>query len=257
MRRLVVLVLVGVLAFTFVGSPTSRAATIASTWPVGAAPAGLALDASTGKVYVANSASVVYDINNPSAPPHGLVSVIDPATGPVGRMLTSQNSNFVLADSANGRLYSSNATYAASQNSVDVFDLNGGAQLASVSGVGGLMLALDAPAGRLFVGGRGLAVIDTTSDSVIASLPSPAGGAWFGAAVDAGLHRLDLSDASTANPGLYVFDDRDLTPLGQIVLGSTVRYAMAVDPARHLVFVAGSDPNGGSSAAFYVIDADT
>src|SRR5256712_1040822 len=258
MRRLVAIALVCSLALTFVGTPATRAAVVASSWSVGAAPFGLALDASTGKVYVANSGSVVYDINNPSAPARGLISVVDPATGSVGRILTSQTSNFVVTDSANRRLYSSNATYSASQTSVDVFDLDNGAQVASVSGVGGLMPALDASAGRLFVGGYGLTVIDTASNSVVMSMPSPAGGgAWFGAAVDAQRNRLFLTDGSNANPGLFVFDERDLSTVGEIALGSTVRYALAVDPVRHLVFVAGFDPSGGSAATLYVIDIDT
>ena len=258
MRRFVVLGLVGALAFTFVGTTTSGAATVSSTWPVGAAPFGLASDGSTGKVYVANSASAVYDINNPSAPARGLISVIDPSTGSVGRILTSQNSDFVLTDSANRRLYSSNATYAATQSSVDVFDLDSGAQVASVSGVGGLMPALDASAGRLFVGGHGLTVIDTATNSVVMSMPSPAGGgAWYGAAVDGGHNRLFLTDGSDTNPGLFVFDARDLSPIGQVALVSTVRYSLAVDPVRHLVFVAGSDPSGGSAATLYVVDVDT
>ena len=61
MRRLTGLVLVGVLAFTFVGSPASRAATVASTWPVGPQPFGLAVDEQTGKVYVANSGGAAPD----------------------------------------------------------------------------------------------------------------------------------------------------------------------------------------------------
>ena len=200
----------------------------------------------------------MYDINNPSAPARGLISVVDPATGSVAKMLTTQTSNFVVADSANRRLYSSNATYSASQTSVDVFDLDSGAQLASFSEAGGLMPALDAIANRLFVGGKGLTVIDTASNSVVASMPSPAGGgAWFGAAVDGQRNRLFLTDGSNMNPRLFAFDERDLSTLGEIALGSTVRYALAVDPVRHLVFVAGFDPSGGSAATLYVIDVDT
>ena len=257
MRRLVGLSLVGALLFTFVGSPASRAATVASSWPVGAAPFGLALDGSTGRVYVANSASAVYDMTNPSAPPRGVVSAADPGTGSVTRILTSLTSNFVVTDSANRRLYSSNATYSADQSSVDVFDLDSGAQLASVSGVGGLMPALDLSARRLFVGGKALAVIDTSTDGVIMSMPSPAGGAWFGAAVDPGRARLFLTDGSSTNPRLSVFDERDLSMIGEVPLGNAVRFALAVDPARHLAFVAGQDPTGGSGAAFYAIDVDT
>ncbi|MEK6227095.1 MAG: hypothetical protein AABM40_12495 [Chloroflexota bacterium] len=256
MRRFGAVGLICALAFTFVGNPTSRAATVSSSWPVGAAPFGLAVDAPTGKVYVGNSASAVYDINNPSAPPRGLISVVDPTTGSVGRILTTQTSNFVVTDSANRRLYSSNATYTASQTSVDVFDLDSGAQVASVSGVGGLMPALDASAGRLFVGGVGLTVIDTASNSVVMSMPAPAG-AWFGAAVDGQRNRLFLTDGSNTNPRLFVFDERDLSSVGQVAIGSTVRYALAVDPVRHLVFVAGFDPSGGSAGTLYVIDADT
>ncbi len=256
MRRLVVLALVGSLAFTFVASPASRAAMVASSWSVGAAPFGLALDSPTGKVYVANSASSVYDINHPSAPARGLVSVVDPATGSVGRILTSLTSNFVLVDSASRRLYSSNATYSASQESTDVFDLESGAQIASISGVGGLMPSLDAPAGRLFVGGHVLTAVDTSTNTVVMSMNAPAG-AWFGTAVDPQLHRLYLTDASSTNPRLFVFDDRDLSSVGQVALGTAVRYAIAVDQARHLVFIAGTDPSNASAATFYVIDADS
>src|SRR5207245_456375 len=213
MRRLVAIALVCSLALTFVGTPATRAAVVASSWSVGAAPFGLALDASTGRVYVANSGSSVYDITKPSSPPAGLSSVVDPAIGSVGRILTSLTSNFVVVDSASRRLYSSNATYSANQESVDVFDLGSGAQVATISGVGGLMPALDAPAGRLFVGGHALTVVDTSSNTVVTSMPALAG-VWFGAAVDPQLHRLYLTDASSTNPRVFVFDDRDLSSLG-------------------------------------------
>jgi DNA-binding beta-propeller fold protein YncE len=256
MRRLVVVALAFALAFTFVGTRATRAATVASSWPVGAAPFGLALDGSTGKVYVANSASLIYDINNPSAPARGLISVVDPASGSVGRILTSLTSNFVVADSAGRRLYSSNSTYSASQESLDVFDLDSAARVATISGAGGLMPALDAPASRLFVGGHALTVVDTSSNTVVMSMAAPAG-VWFGVAVDPQLHRLYLTDASSTNPRLFVFDDRDLSPVGQVVLGSTVRYAIAVDQTRHLVFLAGTDPSNASAATLYVIDGNT
>lgn len=259
MRRLGVLVLVGTFVFTFVGAPASRAATVSSTWPVGAGPFGVALDDPTGKVFVANSGSVVYDIQNPSAPPHGLISVVDPATGSVGRILTSQTSNFVLTDPANRRLYSSNAAQTSAELSLDVFDLDSGGKLATVAGVGGLMPALDAPLGRLFVGGNGLAVIDTATNTVIASMAPPAGGsAWFGAAVDASRHRLYLSDAASTNPRLYVFDDRDLSPIREVPIGGAVRYAIAVS-SNGQVIVGAADTMSGTFAgsALYVIDPDT
>jgi hypothetical protein len=103
MRRFVVLGLVGALAFSFVGFPASRAATIASSWPVGKAPFGLALDPATGKVYVANSQTAMLDGT-------GRISVVDPATSSVVSLTTSLSASFVVADASGRRLYSSNAS---------------------------------------------------------------------------------------------------------------------------------------------------
>src|SRR2546430_15770606 len=91
MRRLTGLVLVGVLAFTFVGSPASRAATVASSWPVGPQPFGLAVDEQTGKVYVANSGGAAPDGS-------GRLSVVDPATGSVDTIRTSLTANLVRSE---------------------------------------------------------------------------------------------------------------------------------------------------------------
>src|SRR5256885_2182549 len=167
MRRLVVLGLVGTLAFTFVGSPASRAATVASNWPVGKAPFGLASDSSTGKIYVANSETAMLDGT-------GRTSVVDTA------------------------------------------------------------------------------------------LPPPSGGAWLGVAVDPSRLRVYLTNADPNAPGLFAYDynaQGDLTPAStdpRIALTTTVRYAVTVDPVRHLIFAAGSDTTGGGApSAFYVIDPDT
>lgn len=262
MRRFVALTLVGALAFTSVGSPPSRAATVSSTWPVGAAPLGLALDDSTGKVYVANSGSSVVDISDPSAPARGLISVVDPTTGSVGRILTSLTSNFVVTDSASRRLYSSNASPSGTSASVDVFDLDSEATVASLPGVGGLSLALDAAAGRLFAGGRELTMIDTATNTPVGTPLAAPAGAWFGVAVDAASKRLYLADANEGAPRLYVYDydSQDVLTAATpptVALGTAIRFGLAVDPVRHLVFAAGSDTTGGTASAFYVIDPDT
>src|SRR2546423_8598849 len=239
MRRLVVLGLVGALAFTFVGSPASRAATVSSTWTVGQPPFGLAVDGSTGKVYVANSGSAIYDINNPSAGPRGLVSVVDPATGSVSRILTSQNSNFVVLDSAQRRLYSSNATTSGSSRSVDAIDIDSGAILASVA-VGGLGMALDPAGGRLYVADvRSLKVIHPATFAVVATVDAPATASWFGVAVDPDRHQLYVTNITETSPTFFVLDDHDLMTLAEIPLATSTRFAVAVDPASHLVFVAG------------------
>ncbi len=256
MRRLVVLGLVGALAFVFVGSPAGRAATIASSWPVGKAPFGLAFDATTGKVYVANTETATLAGT-------GRISVVDPATGSVGSLTTSLSATFVVADASGRRLYSSNAALSGSSTSVDVFDLDSGATLATIGGVGGLGLALDATAGRLFAGGPELNVIYTMTNTRVGTpLAAPAGSAWFGVVVDAGLKRLYLADANQSAPRLFVYeyDAQDVltaaTPPA-VALGTAIRFGLAVDPASHMVFAAGSDTSGGAASAFYVIDPGT
>jgi DNA-binding beta-propeller fold protein YncE len=241
MRRLVGFALVGALALTFVGSPASRAATVASSWPVGRAPFGIATDPTTGKVYVANSETAMPDGT-------GRVSVVDPATGAVTDLGTSLSANFVLVDAAARRLYSSNTTFSASQSSVDAFDLDTGVRLSSVSG-GGLSLAFDSASGRLFAGGTRLAVIDTSTLTVVSTVEPPSlGGAWFGVAVDPARDRLYLTDSNPTTPRLFVFNEHDLTPVTQVALSGVARYAIAVDASGN-VLVASSDPNGGAFPA--------
>ena len=255
MRRLVVLGLVGALAFAFVGTPASRAATIASSWPVGKAPSSLAFDSSTGKVYVANSLTAMPDRT-------GRISVVDPATGSVGNLTTSLSASFVLANASGRRLYSSNADLSGTTASVDVFNLDSGATVESIGGVGGLGLALDAAAGRLFAAGHELNMIDTATNARVGTPLAAPAGAWFGVAVDAGLRRLYISDANESAPKLFVYDydSQDVLTAATpptVALGTAIRLGLAVDPVRHLVFAAGADTTGGSASAFYVIDPAT
>jgi DNA-binding beta-propeller fold protein YncE len=258
MRRFAAVGLICALAFTFVGSPMSRAATIGSSWPVGSQPFTVAVDDATGKVYVADSGSVVYDINNPSSGPHGLISVVDPATGSVGRILTSLTSNFILVDTAGRRLYSSNGDINTGTRSVEVFDLDSGTRLASV-GVGGLGMALDRAAGRLYVCESGsIKVIDTTTFAVLASATAPMSAGWFSVASDPDRHHLYVTNIYEASPSLFVLDDRDLTTVATIPLPTATRFAIAVDPVTHYLFVAGGRYDGQAfTSALSAIDPDT
>jgi DNA-binding beta-propeller fold protein YncE len=256
MRRFVVLGLVGALAFSFVGSPASRAATLSSSWPVRQQPFGLAVDEQTGKVYVANSGTVVFDINDPSAA-HGVVSVIDPVTGFVERILTSHTANWVLVDAAARRLYSSNAALSGPGRSVDVFDIDSGASIASIP-VGGLGMALDPVAGRLYVcEGSSLRVIDTTSFAVLNTVPAPTSAVWSGVAADPERHQLYVTNLRETAPSFFLVDDRDLSVV-EIPFAMPTRFAVAVDPVSHLVFAAGGRWNGlAFTSALSVIDPDT
>ena len=248
MRRLIAVAMTCALSLTFVAVPTSRAATIASTWPVGKAPFGLALDSSTGKIYVANSETAMPDGT-------GRISVVDPASGTVASLTTTLSANFVLVDAAARRLYSSNTNFSASQSSIDAFDLDTGIRLPSVTG-GGLSLALDSASGRLFAGGTKLTVIDTSTFTVVATMDPPSlGGAWFGVALDPARDQLYLTDSNPTTPRLFVFREHDLAPIGQVTLSGVARYAVAIAPHGD-VLVGGSDPNGGSfpGSVLQVID---
>jgi len=251
MRRLTGLVLVGVLAFTFVGSPASRAATVASTWPVGPQPFGLAVDEQTGKVYVANSGGAAPDGS-------GRISVVDPATGSVDTIRTSLTPNLVLVDSVGRRLYSSNANLNTNARSLDVFDLDTRASVANLP-VGGFGMALDRAAGRLYVCESGsLKVIDTTTLAVVASATAPASTWWFSVAADPDRHHLYVTNIRETSPTFFVLDDRDLTTLAEIPFATATRFAVTVDPVTHFVFVAGGQWDGQAMAsALSVIDPDT
>ena len=254
MRRLIAFLLVCALAFTFIGTSAARAATESSTWPVGPQPFGLALDDHTGKVYVANS--------DPSPGP-GRISVVDPTTGAVGTIRTSLTPNVVLVDSAGRRLYSSNGNLDANTRSVDVFDLDSGAMLATIP-VGGLGMALDRSAGRLYVCQSGsLRVIDTTTFAVVGTATAPASTWWFSVAVDPERHHLYLTNIRETSPTFFVLDDRDLTTIAEIPVAIATRFALTVDPVSHLVVIAGGqwsvEPTTGRLvlvAALSVIDPD-
>jgi hypothetical protein len=253
MRRLVASVVACALALGIPLSGQARAATVAGSWPVGRAPFSLATDPATGKIYVANSETAMPDGT-------GRISVVDPVTGSVSSLTTSLTANFVLIDGPGRRLYSSNETYAGDRTSVDVFDLDDQSRR-SIPDVGGLGLALDTAAGRLFAGGPVLTVIDT---STYETKGTPVSGPWFGVAVDPGERRVYLSDARANSQAVFAYNYNDQNELtaawtGQRpVLATAVRYALAVDPIGHRVFAAGSDTSGGGApSAFYVIDRGT
>ncbi|MDQ2913484.1 MAG: YncE family protein, partial [Chloroflexota bacterium] len=254
MRRLGILVLVGALALTFAGSPASRAATVSSAWPVGVAPFGLALDDTTGKVYVANSDTY----SNPGLTT-GTVSVVDPVTGSVGTLRTTQIPDQVLADSANRRLYASNYNFASMQRSLDVFDMESGARLASLP-VGGFGMALDQTTGRLFVCESGaLKVIDTGTFAVVATVSAPFNTFWWNVAADPDRHHLYVTNIREDSPTFFVLDDRDLTILAEIPLATATRFGVVVDPVTHYVYVTGGqyDQTGQLTSAFSVIDPES
>ena len=255
MRRFIAFAVVCALALTFVGTRATRAANVSSTWPVGLQPFGLALDEQTGKIYVADS--------DPGLGP-GRISVVDPTTASVGTIQTTLTANVLLVDSSGRRLYSSNGNLGANTRSLDVFDLDSGARLATVP-VGGFGMALDRHAGRLYVCESGsLKVIDTTTFAVVASAIAPASTWWFSAAVDPERHHLYVTNIRETSPTFFVLDDRDLSTIAEIPVPVATRFALTIDPVSHLVMTAGGQwvtvpTTGGFAlvAALLVIDPDT
>jgi DNA-binding beta-propeller fold protein YncE len=246
MRRLVVLGLVGVLAFTFVGSPASRAATVSSTWPVGHNPTGVAVDRTDGRVYVANEGTTMLDGS-------GRVFVVNPASGAVTQISTSGASDLVALDVAARRLYSSNAN-----RTVDVIDLATQSIVATLP-VGGLGVAVDETTHRVYVAGAtDIALIDGTTNTVVATQFAPAAQSWFGVALNPARHEVYVTNINQPGQSLVVLDDQTLAVVGEVSLPFPARFALAAAATGSFVYVGSYDGAGAyASSAFYVIDANS
>jgi len=120
-------------------------------------------------------------------------------------------------------------------------------------------MALDRAAGRLYVCESGsIKVIDTTTFAVLASATAPMSAWWFSVASDPDRHHLYVTNIYEASPNLFVLDDRDLTTVATIPLPTATRFAIAVDPVTHYLFVAGGQNAGQAfTSALSAIDPDT
>ena len=245
MRRIFIAAFAAALLVASAFTQRAQANGIVATWAVGHQPFGIAVDPSDGRVFVANSGATM----NPT------VSVVNPATGSVASLATSGTSNLVAVDSAARRLYSSNAN-----GTLDVFDLTNGTRIATAP-VGGLGVAVDPTARRVYVaGGTGpFAVVDGITNSVVATRSVPSGQLWFAVALDPGMHRVYVSNVDQTRPTLEVLDDRDLSLVSEVAIPKPIRWGLAVDAARHYVYLNGSDPAGPpfANSAFYVLDASS
>jgi len=241
MRRIFIIAFAVALFAASAFTQRAQANGIVATWPVGHQPFGIAVDPSDGRVFVANSGATT----NPT------VSVVDPGTGSVTNLATSGTSDLVAVDSAARRLYSSNAN-----STLDVFDLSNGARVATVAVGAGLGVAVDPATRRVYVaGGTGpFAVVDGVTNSVVATRSVPSAQIWFAVALDPGMHRVYVSNIDQTRPTLEVLDDRDLSLIGEISLTKSIRWGVAVDAARHSIYLAGTDPAGSSNSSFYVLD---
>jgi DNA-binding beta-propeller fold protein YncE len=247
-RRLALVIALSVVVLI---APEANAGSVQNTWPALSNPYGIVVDSSDGRVYVANTASS-------RAYPTG-ISVIDPAAGNETTLLTALPPNLLAVDPAGRRLYASESTYDASQRSFEVFDLTSMRSLGALP-VGGLGIAIDPTAGRAYVAGATyLAMIDTTTLSVISTKAAPASQRWFGAATDVARHRVYVTNLDQYHPTLEVFDSTDLSLISEISLPKMVRFAIVVDPGSGVVYLGSEDPNGypNEQSELIAVDPDS
>lgn len=240
MRRLLaVIVLVVAIALP----QGAVAATVTSTFPVGAQPFGVAVDPVNGNVYAANSGG-------------STVSAVNPVTGMVTGAPVGGQPGLLALDAAARRLYVSNGDKTLSM--VDVTTMH---TVATSFDAGGTGVAVDPAVQRVFVaGGDSFASVRTLDLSLDTFVGVPFPESWFGVAVDPVLHRVYVTNIDSSNPTLEVLDENDVSAiLREVPLPKVVRFALAIDPATHNILLASEDPAGPpfANSELYVVDPNT
>jgi YVTN family beta-propeller protein len=222
---------------------SAAAATVKTTFSVGAQPFGVAVDPVNGRVYVANSGG-------------STVSAVDPSTGAVTSASVGGQPGLLALDAATRRLYVSNGDKTLSM--VDVTTMR---TVATSFDAGGLGIAVDPAANLAFVAsGDSFASVRMTDLALVTFVSVPTPQAWFGVAVDPALHRVYVTNIdTTSGPSLEVLDENNVTSVHEVALPKAVRYAFAVDPATHNVVLGSEDPAGPPFAGseLFVVDPTT
>lgn len=215
----------------------AAADSIDRTWMVGDEPAGIVIDPTDGRVYVANSKTAQW--------PAPSITVVDPSrtTGGVTQLMTSGAPAILALDSVHRRLYSSNQ-----DRTLQVFDLTT-MSLEATLPVGGLGVVVDPSTRRVYVvdvfgSTFSIVAIDGATNTIVQTQTALPRELWWGLAIDPGLNRLYVTNIDTTVRNLVVLDTRDLSRLDALTLPVVPRFALAVDEALHRVYVAGHDPNG-------------
>lgn len=180
-------------------------------------PFGIAIDAESGRAYVTDSKEntlFVFDVASGTA-----LAYI-----PTGR----QPDHVVLIG---GRAYVSNFTDA----SVTVIDTSTNRPLKTLP-IGGLGLAVNSTTHLLYAAaGSRLFVLDTTTDTLIATIAGPVGANLWGVAVDPTTNRVYVTDI--ASPRVLVYDGTTNTLAAQIAIDAPARFGIATGAAGR-VYVA-------------------
>ena len=219
------------------------AGSVAVTYAVGHLPFGVVVDPADGHVYVSNNGGTT-------------ISVVDPAAGTVRSVDVGMQPGPMALDSAGRRLYVSNF----GDMTVTVLNLTTLTQVTTSYDGGGLGVAVD-PAANMFFAARGteFVSIDTRTFGVRDFVSPSAAQGWFGVAVDPGLHRVYVTNIATAAPTLEVLNEATLNVIAEVALPKPVRFAFAVDPTSHSIYLASEDPTGPPFAGseLYVVDPTT
>ena len=245
MRRLAILPALFALITGVAFAERAEAVGVVASWPVGHQPFSVAVDPADGRLYVSNSGTV-----GPNRT--GTVSVVNPTTGAVTSLNTTGVSDTVAIDPGARRLYAANAE----GPGLDIFDLDTGSLVTTLA-VGGIGVAVDSATHRIYTTRAGsLTVVDGATNAVVGTKATPCCGLWFGVVLDPGLHRVYLSNIDQTRPTLVVVDDRDLSTIAEVVMPQPIRWALAVDPSSHNVYVGGSDPAGPPypHSSFFVVE---
>lgn len=207
-------------------SASSLAAAAIGPIGVGAQPFGLALDASTGRLYVSNESG-------------NSVSVVDTVSGsvvatiPVGAAPQS-----VAVNSATHRVYVSNSGDA----SLTVLDGTSESVIATLP-VGGRGVAVDEATNLAYAVSAGaLSVVDGASNAVVAVVSVPPGGSWSAVAIDSRTRRIYVSNVNDHT--LSVLDAGSYALVNTIWTGGEVRFGLIVDVAANRIYAAVHEYDG-------------
>lgn len=173
-------------------------------------PWGVAIDAQSGRAYAA-------DLKEDT------LFVLDLASGgPLAHVATGRQPHQVVLSGTRG--FVSNFGDA----SITIVDTTAN-RVAKTLSVGGLGLAINPNTARLYAaGGSRISVLDTTSETLVATIEAPAGASLWGVAVDPATNRVFATDV--AAPRVLVYDGAENTLIGEVALDAPARFAIAAGP---------------------------
>jgi DNA-binding beta-propeller fold protein YncE len=223
------------------------AASIERTLPVGNEPFGVTIDPADGRIYVANSD---HGSNNP-----GFLSVVDPASPPctpqscgVKTIALASPPTMSALDRGLGRLFVT--TFNRTLTFVDIATQS---VVNTVPNAGMLGVAVDEATHHVYAASQtSLSMVDGATGAVLHTASAGPGDSWWAVALDAGAHRVYVTNLDTSAPSLVILNSDDLTFVDEVPLPEVPRLALAVDTGRQLVYVGGYS----SAGLLYVVDAN-